>query len=141
MKKKTRILARRKADSNHEVITITSPKGTHRYCRRPCEECPWRKDSPVGAFPAEAYRISAKTAYDMADSTFACHMAGKENPADCAGFMIKGSYHNLSVRMGLLSRRIIMEKITSDVELYDSYREMAEANGVDPNDPILQPCR
>lgn len=28
-----------------------------------------------------------------------------------------------------------------DVELFPSYRAMAEANGVAPDDPILAPCR
>ncbi|AVK09334.1 DUF6283 family protein [Pseudomonas aeruginosa] len=27
------------------------------------------------------------------------------------------------------------------VDLFDSYAEMAIANGVDPEDPILKPCR
>lgn len=27
------------------------------------------------------------------------------------------------------------------VDLFRTYREMAEANGVDPEDPVLKPCR
>lgn len=27
------------------------------------------------------------------------------------------------------------------LDLYDSYRQTAEANGVDPNEPVLGPCR
>lgn len=136
-----RIVARAKADDNHEVITVTHKSETNRYRRQPCEECPWRKDSPRGAFPAEAYRISAKTDYDMAQTTFACHMAGKDKPTTCAGFLLKGSAHNLQVRMALSTGKLDLHKVESDVPLFSSYRAMAVANGVAPNDPVLIPCR
>lgn len=32
----------------------------------------------MGEFPAEAFRHSAPTAYDMAESGFSCHSAGTE---------------------------------------------------------------
>jgi len=123
------------------VITVTTGGETFAYRRKPCEKCPWRVDSEVGAFPAEAYRISANTAYDMSTHTFACHMSGKENPTTCAGFLISGSDHNLSVRMQLMNRRLDLSKVKSDDDLYESYRDMAEANGVDEDDPALRACR
>lgn len=135
------VLKRRKADDNHEVITVVSKSETYHYRRRPCDECPWRKDAKIGAFPAEAYRISAPTAYDMAQTTFACHMAGKETPTTCAGFLLQNSTHNLVVRINAMKGRLDLSKISSDVELYESYRAMAEANGVDAKDPVLAPCR
>ena len=141
MEKKAKVVGRTKADANHEVISVVQSGETYRYCRTPCAECPWRKDSPIGAFPAEAYRISAKTAYDMAQSTFACHMAGKDNPATCAGFLLQSSAHSFQVRMSLIKGRLDLSKVKSDVPLYGSYRKMAEANGVDPEDPVLKPCR
>jgi hypothetical protein len=34
-----------------------------------------------------------------------------------------------------------MKAVSDDgLELFDSYRSMADANGVPPNDPILAPC-
>jgi hypothetical protein len=123
------------------LTTRSEGVGAYSYRRAPCAECPWRKDSPVGAFPAEAYRISASTAYDMADNVFACHMSGSECPATCAGFLLQGADHNLAVRMRLASGVLDPGSIRSDVELYGSYREMAEVNGVDPDDPVLARCR
>lgn len=114
--------------------------GSNLYRREPCPECPWRKDAPIGAFPAEAFRVSAKTAYDMTVHTFSCHMSGSEKPATCAGFLLSGADHNLAVRLAR-STGSISDDVKSDVPLYGSYREMAEANGVDPEDPILAPCR
>lgn len=128
------------ADDNNMVVSMRG--GTFRACKRPCAECPWRREND-GSFPAEAFRVSAPTAYDLADSTFACHMSGSDYPATCAGALLStGGEHNLSVR------RRIMEELFSwdDVEaagadLHPNYRSMAEANGVDPDDPVLGPCR
>ncbi len=142
MKRRTRIVAVKKADDNHQVVTLKSDEPLRHYRRRPCEECPWRRDSPVGAFPAEAYRLSANTAHDMATHTFSCHMSGKERPQMCAGFLLRGATHSMAVRMATLDGRVDPRAVSDGgAALYDSYREMAEANGVDPKDPALKKCR
>lgn len=139
-RKKPQVTKVRRADENHQVTTVES--GGTAYRRTPCDECPWRRDSPVGAFPAEAYRISAPTAYDMARNTFACHMSGVKTPAICAGFLLRGADDNMAVRIAVMNRTIDFRKISDGgCDLYESYREMAEANGVDPDDPVLAPCR
>ena len=138
-KSKSTEIARRSADPNHDVVSVL---GGDLYRRQPCAECPWRRDAPVGAFPAEAYRISANTAHDLAGSTFACHMKGTRDPAVCAGFLLRGAAHNMAVRMGCLSGHFDLSQVKEGgVDLYDSYREMAEANGVDPEDEALRRCR
>ena len=129
-------------DDEHEVVSVSScGEDRARYRREPCKDCPWRRDA-VGEFPAEAFRISAKTAYDMAESTFGCHASGRNKPAICAGFLLKGSNHNLRVRMALMTGRIELDQIGDGGHaLFDSYREMAEANGVPADDPVLSHCR
>lgn len=133
-----RVTAVRPAGADHQVLTIESGKATYR--RKPCSECPWRKDA-TGVFPAEAFRHSAKTAYDMAMETFACHQTGKTKPSVCAGFLLNGAYHNLAVRLGRMHGRFKDDVTDGGVELHMSYRAMAVANHVDPDDPILAPCR
>jgi len=118
------------------VTTVT--KSGNAYRRKPCATCPWRLDAPTGRFPAQAYRESAPTAYDAAFNTFACHESGALRPATCAGFLLRNSANNIGVRLARIDVRTVN---AGDVELYDSYRAMAEANGVDPADPILTPCR
>lgn len=137
-KAKPRVLATRAAGPDHQVVTVAGKGGGYR--RQPCATCPWRVDA-VGEFPAEAFRHSANTAYDMAQHTFACHSSGTKKPAVCAGFLLRGSTHNLSVRLGLMSGRFRRDVTDGGHELHDSYRAMAEANGVSPDDPILAPCR
>jgi hypothetical protein len=139
-KKPSKVLQSRSAGPNHAVVSYEG-KGDHMH--RPCEQCPWRKDVPTGTFPAEAFRISAPTSYDAATRMFACHMSGADGrmPATCAGFLLANSVNNIGVRMKMAMGTLDMSKVSADMELYESYRAMAEANGVDPDDPALKPCR
>lgn len=135
------ILLVRSAGNDHQVVTVISryDEDQRRYCRKPCAKCPWRQDA-VGEFPAEAFRHSAGTAYDMATHTFACHAVGKENPKICAGFLIRGSDHNLTVRLERMAGNF-HDVVDGGINLFDNYRDMAIANGVEVDDPILLPCR
>lgn len=132
------------ADDNHAVLSLATDTddGPMRHRKTPCLECPWRKDAEPGAFPAEAYRLSAGTTYDMGQTMFSCHMSGA-GPAHrvCAGFLLRGADHNFLVRMAMAYDRYDPDTVSSDVELYENYREMAVANGVDQDDPAIAPCR
>jgi hypothetical protein len=111
--------------------------------RKPCPTCPWRKDAEIGFFPPEAYRVSANTAYDGALSTFACHEQGTKAPATCAGFILANSANNIAVRLALSMDRLDLGRVGNpdEVELYESYRAMAIANGVAEDDPRIAGCR
>lgn len=131
-------------DGGEFAVTTLNVKATGKHVKRrkPCASCPWRKDAPIGAFPAEAFRHSAATAYDGAFNTFACHESGAEKPATCAGFLLRNARNNIGVRLGLSYDRLTLDDVTdAGVELYDSYEAMAVANGVDPLDPVLDQCR
>lgn len=134
-------IARRPAGPDFCVVTVGGSGGPLVHRRKPCAECPWRRDAPGGAFPAQAYRLSARTAYDMAESMFSCHMAGATAPSVCAGFLLRGADHNLSVRLGIIRGEYDPGRVSSDVALHDDYRAMAVANGVASDDPVLKPCR
>ncbi|ADY27557.1 hypothetical protein Deipr_2439 (plasmid) [Deinococcus proteolyticus MRP] len=136
MPKVTRI---RPAGPGHQVVTITGQGSGPCHMTSPCPDCPWRVDA-VGVFPAQAFRHSAGTAYDMAQHTFACHSAGAENPRICAGFLLRGADHNLSVRLKYIQGQI-GHVHDGGLELHNSYRAMAVANGVSPDDPVLADCR
>lgn len=135
-KRKARVTERKMAGKDHAVLTVVGGKGDQLVS--PCPECPWRRVN-VGNFPPEAFKHSATTAYDMALNTFACHMRGAVNPATCAGFLAVGAMDNLAIRMKHSEEKI--KSVTFDPdELFGSYKEMAVANGVDPDDPVLAPC-
>lgn len=127
------------AGPDHQVVSIKG--GSKAYKRTPCQQCPWRKDQ-AGSFPAAAFRHSANTAYDLSEHTFACHMAGAESPTTCAGFLMSGADNNLAARMNYASGAWDFEAVSDGgLDLWPSYRAMAVANGVDPDDPALAPCR
>src|SRR6516165_7562536 len=106
------------------------------YAKVPCNECPWRRDVPVGKFLPERYVALAHTAYDLAGVIFACHMSKEGGEFACAGFLLQSSAHNLSVRMA--RHRF---EVSSPYPLYGTYREMAVANGVSKRNPALARCR
>jgi hypothetical protein len=125
--------------SGHEVVTVQSD--CTKYMRKPCTDCPWKKAS-VGEFPAEAFRVSAHTSYDMAKETFGCHSSGTKNPKTCAGFLLQGGYHNFGVRIGILKGEIDLDDVSDGGhELFDNYKEMAITNGVSPDDDCLKLSR
>lgn len=133
-----RITNVRPAGPEHQVVTVEGGQGTHR--RRPCSDCPWRVDA-TGEFPASAFKHSANTAYDMSTHTFACHQSGTTRPAICAGFLLRGADHNLSVRLKRMTGTIVDDIQDGGHGLHANYRAMAIANGVDPDDASLRDCR
>lgn len=122
-------------------LTAKGPAGKGGYRRQVCATCPWRLDAPTGRFPAEAYRHSANTAYDASFHQFACHEAGVENQQTCAGFLRANADNNLGVRFAMMRGDHDPSTLRDDVPVYGSYRAMAIANGVAPDDPVLANCR
>ena len=131
------------ADGNDYGVTRVQGVKKKTARKKPCATCPWRKDAEIGAFPPDAYRSSASTAYDGSLTTFSCHESGKDKPATCAGFLLANADNNLAVRMAMIEGTLNPEEIGNpeNVALYESYRAMAIANGVDPNDHRIAPCR
>lgn len=138
MRKTAKILEVRPAGDDHQVVTVGADTGAYR--RQPCGGCPWRVDQ-TGEFPAQAFRHSASTAYDMAQNRFSCHESGVKRPATCAGFLLRGADHNLAVRLDYIRGHIADDVNDGGHDLHESYRAMAEANGVAPDDPTLKACR
>lgn len=108
---------------------------------KPCGECPWRTDVRTGRFPAERFRQMAHTAADMDRGLFQCHRTRTDRPLVCAGFLQKGADHNMTVRLAYVRGDLEGMDRSGGLPLYDGYREMAQANGVDPRDPALEQCR
>lgn len=126
-------------DESNQVVSVEGGRGQYR--RQPCGGCPWRVDQ-TGSFPAEAFAVSAPTAYDGATRMFGCHESGTENPSHCAGFLLRGAYHNMAWRMAVATGRINPDEVTDGGhELHESYVDMAVANGLGPDDPALRRCR
>jgi hypothetical protein len=136
-----RVLRVRPAGGEWGVFTVasTDPRAAQ---PRPCagaEPCPWRRDAPPAQFPAQAYRDSAATSQPGATSRFGCHSSTQQRPLICAGWLLRGAQHHDQVQQALADATLTLPELPDGIELYDSYQEMAVANGVDPGDPALHP--
>ena len=108
---------------------------------RPCAECPWRIDVAPGRFEPERYQALAATAEDLSVRIFSCHKSAEGADVVCAGFLERGAMHNLAIRLAYVSNEIELLDRSGGLDLHEDYRAMAIANGVDPDDPALGPCR
>lgn len=145
------VLNVRPAGDAHQVITLDG--GGQRYRREPCATCPWRVDM-VGEFPPEAFVLAAPCGtsdlsaidapvwvMERLEHTFACHESGPERPATCAGYILRGD-QAIGWRLALCFGAFDPAQVSDGGHLlHNSYREMAEANGVDADDPELRACR
>lgn len=109
-----------------------------RRALRPCANCPWRRDSPPGEFPAARYEALAATAgtpgreAPLGAPIFACHKSGDGKEIACAGWLaVVGLYH-LGMRVDAAIGRLDPVAFTPGVDwpaLYSSYSELAAVNG------------
>jgi len=109
--------------------------------KKPCAECPWRCDVPIGIWPVERFISLANTAYDMNIGIFACHKSAEDHPTVCAGFLARGADHNLTIRRAYMTGKLERIERSGGHPLYSSYRAMAIANGVSQGELALARCR
>jgi hypothetical protein len=102
------------------------------YVRRTCSECPWLRETEVGRFPPERYRALWETCQPGGLAhLFACHKTERSERA-CAGMLaVCGPDINM-VRLLASYGKIDLGAIEATGPLYDSFDEMARANGYDP---------
>lgn len=135
-----RVVRVRPAGREWGVVTVATTEDVPVAQPAPCagtEPCPWRSDAPPGQFPAQAYRDSAATSQPGATSYFGCHSSTREHPLICAGWLLRGAQHHDQAQRALTDAALTLPELPAGVELYDSYQDMAVANGVDPHDPAL----
>lgn len=117
------------------------PEGEMLARKKPCENCPWRKDVAPGEFDQDRYRELARCGEDMSLVLFTCHKSTEIDPVVCAGFLERGATHNLSVRLALMANRLQPMDRSGGHDLYPNYRAMAVAQGIHADDPAMARCR
>lgn len=109
--------------------------------KKPCDECPWRVDVPVGKFSPERFASLAGTAGDISFTVFACHKSPDDRPMPCAGAILRQP-HNLRLRLLASAGEINPEAVgDGGFPLFENYRAMAVANGVPPDAIALRHVR
>lgn len=113
------------------------------HCVRPCANCPWRRDSPAGEFPADRYGALRATAgrpgYEagLGAPIFACHKTEPGSDRACAGWLAVAGIDHLGIRLAVALGRLPAGalKLGDDwPALFGSYAEKAERNGLIEND-------
>jgi len=109
--------------------------------RYPCAECPFRRDTKPGQFPACRYEGLQETSGEpgaeagMGAPMFACHKSPEGREEACAGWLAVCGYGHLGVRMAVLTSRLEPGDLRPRdgwPELFASYAEMAAAQGGQP---------
>lgn len=106
--------------------------------RFPCRECPFRRDTEPGQFPAERYealQCTIGTDDDMrmpGDPLFACHKSPEGAEEACAGWLAVCGIYHLTIRIAISSGHLPPETLSPPPdwpELFANYAEVAEAQG------------
>ncbi|HLJ99534.1 MAG TPA: DUF6283 family protein [Streptosporangiaceae bacterium] len=102
--------------------------------RFPCAECPFRRDTAPGQFPACRYDALQATAgkpgaeAPMDAPLFACHKSAEGREQACAGWLAVSGYEHLGVRLAIAMGRLPAAVLSPGPDwpaLYSSYDEMA----------------
>lgn len=111
------------------------------HAKRPCGECPWRTDQPVGRFPPERYAALRNTVAGPEGSApldapvFACHKSEQGRDLACAGWLAVEGHDHVGMRLAVALGRVSAEALSpgeSWPQLYDTFDDMARANGECP---------
>src|SRR5579883_1177505 len=76
-----------------------------------CQECPWRKDVPVGKFPPERYVALRQTCEQGFNSIFACHRSPDDAPQACVGFLLVDGSNNWTARLAAIEGKFDPAKL------------------------------
>jgi len=110
-----------------ETACTVDPKTTFRRTET-CAECPWRTDVPTGRFPPERFERLHRTVQQGFNPIFACHKTSEGHETACVGYLMVEGERNFAVRFALIEKAYDPRKLKATGPLYESYREMAEAN-------------
>jgi hypothetical protein len=106
--------------------------------RFPCNECPFRRDTEPGQFPAHRYEALAETAGEpgaeapLGAPLFACHKSPEGAEEACAGWLAVCGIEHIGVRLMITFGELdpaVLQPGPDWPELFGSYAEMAEAQG------------
>lgn len=102
--------------------------------RYPCRECPFRRDTKPGQFPACRYEALRDTAGEpgaeapLGAPLFACHKSPEGREEACAGWLAVAGAEHIGARLAVAMNRLPASALSPGEdwpELFDSYAEMA----------------
>lgn len=107
-------------------------------CRRPCANCPWRKDAPAQYWDPGHFRSIYRNCQDDGTNRMLCHKAKADAPSlkqpTCQGWVRVMGDRAIGVRIAL-ARGLVTPAETMDtkgLDLFESFEAMLRANNVEP---------
>ena len=104
--------------------------------RKPCANCPWRRDAEPGYWHPDHFRDIWRTCQDDGHSLMLCHKSSKDvdEPLVCQGWIRVLKTDAVGVRIALIQGRVTAEEMDDldTADLYASFDEMMAANGIEP---------
>lgn len=107
--------------------------------KRPCAECPWRRDVPPGQFPLERFEALRATAGEgdglaaIEAPMFGCHKAAEgDDGFACAGWLVVCGRDHVGIRVAVAGGQLPADALDPGDDwpmLFSSYGEMAENQG------------
>lgn len=106
--------------------------------RKPCDNCPWRRDAPTEYWDSDHFRDIWNNCQDDGMSVMLCHKATALPKAErgnlpCQGWARVMGYEAIGVRIAVIQGVLTDDEVNDRdaVDLYDSFEEMLEANGIE----------
>lgn len=134
-------------DNHHDSDRSGNRSGTRRslpHRRRPCAECPWRRDTLPGQFDADRYTALADTTgtpgaeAGLTAPMFACRKSPEGAEEACAGWLAAVGHQHLGIRLAVATGRLDPRALQSAPDwppLFDTYQEMATTQARRPSTP------
>lgn len=111
----------------------------HTKIRKPCANCPWRKDAPRQHWAPDHFESIALNCRDDGMHVMLCHKAkripaGDRSAPVCQGWIRVLGFEAIGVRIAAFTGRITLEEVEDQnpPELFASFEEMLDANDITP---------
>ena len=107
--------------------------------RKPCSDCPWRKDAPKQYWDPQHFIDIWNNCQDDGMNTMLCHKAnnlpkGAKDPAapPCQGWIRVMGFRAIGVRILAMTGKISAEEVTDreGLNLFESFEKMLRANKI-----------
>jgi hypothetical protein len=107
--------------------------------RQPCSNCPWRRGAPREYWDPLHFKDIWRNCQDDGQSLMLCHKAGdlpheEAREVICQGWVRVIGLDAICVRLAAMRGAVTPEELedTDRPDLFDSFEEMMEANGIEP---------
>lgn len=97
---------------------------------KPCANCPWRRDAPVGHWDAQHFKDISVNCRDDGMALMLCHKSNKVEGSPCVGAILAVGLESIGLRIAVLQGKIDLKNFSTDTPLYRSFEEMLRANKV-----------